>query len=70
MTKFAYIMYIYIFLMQVLTLTPTSVSYNMWQTTPIPMYLKFYMFNWTNPHEFIASSVKPNFVEMGPYVFR
>ncbi|XP_014485901.1 PREDICTED: protein croquemort-like [Dinoponera quadriceps] len=57
-------------ILKVLTLTPTSVSYNMWQETPIPMYLKFYMFNWTNPDEFIASNVKPNFVEMGPYVFR
>lgn len=57
--------------MQVLTLTQTSVSYNMWRETPIPMYLKFYMFNWTNPREFIASpDVKPNFMEMGPYVFR
>lgn len=42
----------------------------MWKETPIPMYMKFYMFNWTNPHEFIASNAKPNFVEMGPYVFR
>lgn len=43
----------------------------MWKETPIPMYLKFYMFNWTNPHEFHASSsVKPHFEQMGPYVFR
>lgn len=66
--KIVYII-VYIFT-QVLVLTPTSVSYNMWQETPIPMYLKFYMFNWTNPREFIASNAKPNFVEMGPYVFR
>ncbi|XP_011639607.1 protein croquemort-like [Pogonomyrmex barbatus] len=46
-------------------------TYSMWQETPIPMYFKFYMFNWTNPHEFYSSSgVKPHFQEMGPYVFR
>ncbi|XP_032665362.1 protein croquemort-like isoform X2 [Odontomachus brunneus] len=55
---------------KVLILTPSSISYNMWKETPIPMYFKFYMFNWTNPREFIASNAKPNFVEMGPYVFR
>lgn len=61
---------LYIFT-QILTLTPSSVSYGMWQETPVPMYLKFYMFNWTNPHEFNATTnVEPNFVEMGPYVFR
>lgn len=61
----------HIFFTQILTLSPSSVSYSMWKETPIPMYFKFYMFNWTNPHEFQASSdAKPNFEEMGPYVFR
>lgn len=27
------------------------------------------MFNWTNPEELRNPNVKPNFVEMGPYVF-
>lgn len=57
--------------MQILTLTSSSVSYSMWKETPIPMYLKFYMFNWTNPHEFQSSSdARPHFEQMGPYVFR
>lgn len=37
------------------------------------MYLKIYMFNLTNYEDFISnneSKTKPNFVEMGPYVFR
>ncbi|EGI68636.1 PREDICTED: protein croquemort-like isoform X1 [Acromyrmex echinatior] len=54
---------------KLITLTQTSFNFNMWVETPIPMYLKFYMFNWTNPHEF-SSGVKPHFQEMGPYVFR
>jgi scavenger receptor class B protein 1 len=56
---------------QLFTLSPTSFTYSMWAETPIPMYLKFYMYNWTNAQEFYASSnVKPHFQEMGPYVFR
>lgn len=58
-------------LLQILTLSPSSKNYDMWKETPIPMYFKFYMFNWTNPDEFnTLSSVKPRFEEMGPYVFR
>ncbi|XP_012221214.1 protein croquemort-like isoform X3 [Linepithema humile] len=58
-------------MLKILTLTPTSISYSMWKETPIPMYLKFYMFNWTNPHEFQSSrDAKPHFEQMGPYVFR
>lgn len=54
-----------------LTLSPTSKSFSMWKETPIPMYLKLYLYNWTNPEDFyVGSGVKPNFVEMGPYVFK
>lgn len=57
--------------LKILTLTPTSINHDMWKETPIPMYFKLYMFNWTNPHKFQTSmDIKPNFVEMGPYVFR
>lgn len=53
-----------------LSLTPSSTNYKLWKETPIPMYLKIYMFNLTNPTEFISSGTKPNFKEMGPYVFK
>lgn len=46
-------------------------NYKNWIRTPFPMYFEVYMFNWTNPnqiHEF--PKVKPNFVEVGPYVFQ
>lgn len=33
------------------------------------MYLKIYLFNWTNPEAINDPNVKPNFVQMGPYVF-
>lgn len=46
-----------------------SLNYDNWIETPIPMYLRFTMFNWTNAHEITAKNYKPNLVEMGPYVF-
>lgn len=33
------------------------------------MYLRFTMFHWTNPQEMHNKSIKPHFIEMGPYVF-
>ncbi|OAD62418.1 Protein croquemort, partial [Eufriesea mexicana] len=54
-----------------LTLSPQSTTYMFWKETPIPMYLKLYMFNLTNQEDFTSiNGAKPNFVEMGPYVFR
>lgn len=44
-------------------------NYDNWIETPIPMYLKFTMFNWTNPDDIHDPDYKPNLVEMGPYVF-
>nr|CAD7408340.1 unnamed protein product [Timema poppensis] len=57
-----------------LGLTPDSTSYDMWKETPVPMYMEFYLFNWTNADIFANASsdltdIKPTFVEMGPYVF-
>lgn len=68
---YIHIFIIYEIFMQLLTLSSTSFTYDLWVETPIPMYLKFYMFNWTNPQKFYASSgEKPHFQELGPYVFR
>lgn len=55
--------------MQQFQLKEGSLNYDNWIVTPIPMYLRITMFNWTNPHEIKSANYKPNFVEMGPYVF-
>lgn len=47
-----------------------SLNYDNWIETPIPMYLRFTMFNWTNPGDINKPNYKPDVVEMGPYVFR
>ncbi|XP_015115646.1 protein croquemort isoform X2 [Diachasma alloeum] len=51
-----------------LILSPTSKSFSIWKETPIPMYLKIYLFHWTNPQ--LVGKVKPHFIEKGPYVFK
>nr|CAD7203608.1 unnamed protein product [Timema douglasi] len=60
-----------------LGLTPHSTSYDMWKETPVPMYMEFYLFNWTNGYIFNSSTekatlarTKPHFEQLGPYVFR
>lgn len=37
--------------------------------TPIPIYVKYRMFNWTNSEDIYEPNYKPNLVELGPYVF-
>ncbi|KAJ8922773.1 hypothetical protein NQ315_007808 [Exocentrus adspersus] len=44
-------------------------GYDNWIETPIPMYLQFYLFNWTNPEDVTNSAIKPNFEEHGPYTY-
>ncbi|XP_011300459.1 protein croquemort isoform X2 [Fopius arisanus] len=51
-----------------LILSPTSKSFSIWKETPIPMYLKIYLFHWTNPQ--LIRKEKPHFIEKGPYVFK
>lgn len=53
-------------------LTSTSKSFEMWEETPIPMFIEVYFFTWTNAAEFQQrpQEVTPEFAELGPYVFR
>ncbi|OXA59423.1 Protein croquemort [Folsomia candida] len=53
-----------------LALSNNSKSYGLWEVTPIPMYIEFYFFNWTNPKDLHDPNKKPILVEVGPYVFR
>lgn len=46
-----------------------TLNYENWKETPIPMYLEIYLFNWTNAEDLYNTSIKPDFAEMGPYVF-
>lgn len=57
---------------QEIPLTTTSKAFEVWNDTSAlpPMYFKIRFFNWTNPEELRMPGKKPNFVELGPYVFR
>jgi hypothetical protein len=58
--------------LQEMGLTSTSKSFEMWEETPIPMFIEVYFFTWKNAAEFQQrpQEVIPEFVELGPYVFR
>nr|AEE63071.1 unknown [Dendroctonus ponderosae] len=54
---------------KIFVLQADSYTFDMWKTNPLPMTLKLFLFNWTNPGEVLNSSVKPHFQQMGPYTF-
>lgn len=42
----------------------------MWKETPIPIYFKIYLFNWTNSDAVLKNwNVKPKLEQCGPYTF-
>ncbi|XP_022236874.1 protein croquemort-like, partial [Limulus polyphemus] len=47
-----------------------SESYGYWKEPPVPIYIRFYFFNLTNPEGVWSLKEKPDFKEMGPYTFR
>jgi lysosome membrane protein 2 len=44
-------------------------TWDKWVEAPYPVYLRFFIFNFTNPTA-IEDGEKPNLVEIGPYVYR
>ncbi|XP_073949908.1 protein croquemort-like [Choristoneura fumiferana] len=58
-------------LQRMMTLSPTSMSFEIWRETPIPMYLECFMWNITNVDEILAGQRVPiKVAQMGPYVYR
>ncbi|XP_034099281.1 protein croquemort [Drosophila albomicans] len=57
-------------IMESLPLTPTSKTYDKWIEIPIPMYMRMYLWNWTNAEDVKLNGAKPNFKQCGPYVYR
>jgi len=56
---------------QLMQFQPSSETYQMWLHQPIPIFFSIYLFNITNWKEFLEdSSVKLNFEEVGPFVFK
>ena len=44
--------------------------YKFWENSPVPMYIRFYLFNVTNSREVIEFQDKPIVQQLGPYTFR
>lgn len=53
-----------------LILEPGNEVYAHWQQVPVPIYVKYYFFNVTNPNEVLEQKEKPRLEELGPYTFR
>ena len=47
-----------------------SESWKQWIDPQVPVYMKFYIFNTTNPNEFAQGKEIPNLVQVGPFVFQ
>ncbi|CAK9831565.1 Scavenger receptor class B member 1 [Anthophora retusa] len=53
-----------------LQMSPNSLVYELWKKPPINVYLKVYIFNITNPDEFLENGGKLRVEEIGPYVYQ
>ena len=43
--------------------------YSYWLDPPVPIFMQFYMFNITNPKEFLEGQ-RPAVAQSGPYTYR
>lgn len=41
-----------------------------WKHAPLPIYMNYYIFNYTNVQEILKNGSKPNLQEKGPYAYR
>ena len=56
-------------LFQNVELKPGSLVYDEWTKASTPIYMKYYLFNLTNPHE-VMEGATPNVRQIGPYSYR
>jgi hypothetical protein len=47
-----------------------STLFNLWLKPPVDVYIKVYVFNITNPKEFLSGTEKLRVQEIGPYFYR
>jgi len=61
---------LFLFLFQRLQMSNGSFLFNIWRAPPVEILLKIYIFNVTNPREFMAGKQKLKVEEVGPFVYR
>lgn len=49
---------------------PDSLLFSIWKNPPLDVYLYVYVFNITNPVEFMSGKEKLRVEEIGPYVYQ
>ncbi|KAK6633875.1 hypothetical protein RUM44_004482 [Polyplax serrata] len=52
-----------------LSLAPGTFALNLWLSPPVTVYVKIYIFNFTNPGDFLAGKEKLKVQQLGPYVY-
>ena len=45
-------------------------TFDDWQHAPLPIYMNYYVFNYTNVEDVLKQGAKPNLTEVGPYAYR
>ena len=50
-------------------LKPGSLVYDEWTKASTPVYMKYFVFNLTNPDE-VMEGATPNVTQIGPYSYR
>lgn len=53
-----------------LQITPHTFLFSMWKKPPLDVFLSVYVFNITNPVEFLSGKEKLKVQELGPYVYQ
>lgn len=53
-----------------LQMSPHSLLFTIWKKPPLDIYLNVYIFNITNPEEFLSGKEKLKVEEIGPYVYQ
>ncbi|XP_021917896.1 scavenger receptor class B member 1-like [Zootermopsis nevadensis] len=53
-----------------MSLSEGSTLYHLWLKPPVNVYIKVYVFNVTNPEEFLSGREKIRVQEVGPYIYR
>ncbi|KAJ8953747.1 hypothetical protein NQ318_015403, partial [Aromia moschata] len=57
-------------LLQIVSLSPGSILFSLWSAPPYDVVMKLYIFNVTNPEQFLRGEEKLNVVEVGPYAYK
>lgn len=64
-----YLTFIISTLLQQITLTEGSQTFDMWRKPPVHPVMRVYIYNVTNADDFLNDGHKPILQELGPYVY-